>query len=306
MGRGDDGRVKDKVALITGGAPRAAWGPPAPRCSSQQGAKVVIGDILDEEGAALADELGDAARYVHLDVTSADDWKAAVDTAVESFGKLNVLVNNAGIVQVGTAEDSWTWRAGRRCSTSTSPVAMLGIQAVIEPMIAAGGGSIINISSIEGMRGAAWVHSYVASKWGLRGLTKSAALELASEKIRVNSIHPGFIRTPMTKHLPDDIVTAPMGRAGTPEEVATFVVFLASDESSFSTGSEYVVDGGLITDVPHRASDVSSAASAGGATALNAERARPALAAQVRQRIGGAECPVPPPQYRPALGRAQA
>ncbi|MCX6479553.1 MAG: SDR family oxidoreductase, partial [Mycobacterium sp.] len=129
----------------------------------------------------------------------------------------------------------------------------LGIKAVIEPMIAAGGGSIINISSIEGMRGAAWVHSYVSSKWGLRGLTKSAALELASEKIRVNSIHPGFIRTPMTKHLPDDMVTAPMGRAGTPEEVATFVVFLASDESSFSTGSEYVVDGGLITDVPHRA-----------------------------------------------------
>ena len=131
--------------------------------------------------------------------------------------------------------------------------AMRGIQAVIDPMIAAGGGSIINVSSIEGMRGAVWAHSYVASKWGLRGLTKSAALELAPEKIRVNSIHPGFIRTPMTKHLPDNIVQAPMGRPGTPDEVATFVVFLASDESSFSTGSEYVVDGGLITDVPHRA-----------------------------------------------------
>ena len=119
-------------------------------------------------------------------------------------------------------------------------------------MIAAGGGSIINVSSIEGMRGAVWAHSHVASKWGLRGLTKSAALELAPEKIRVNSIHPGFIRTPMT---------APArqhrsgfdGPSGTPDEVATFVVFLASDESSFSTGSEYVVDGGLITDVPHRA-----------------------------------------------------
>ena len=129
---------------------------------------------------------------------------------------------------------------------------MLGTKAVIGPMVAAGGGSIINVSSIEGLRGAAYVHSYVASKWGLRGLTKSSALELASSNIRVNSIHPGFIRTPMTKHLPDDMVQAPLGRPGTPDEVAAFVVFLASDESSFSTGSEYVVDGGLVTDVPHR------------------------------------------------------
>lgn len=217
-----------------------------------EGAKVVIGDILDAEGAALAEEIGDAARYVHLDVTSAEDWKAAVDTALEAFGKLNVLVNNAGIVQLAPLKtlDVERWQKVLDVNL-TGP--MLGIKAVIDPMIAAGGGSIINVSSIEGMRGAAWVHSYVASKWGLRGLTKSAALELAPEKIRVNSIHPGFIRTPMTKHLPDDMVTAPMGRAGTPDEVASFVVFLASDESSFSTGSEYVVDGGLITDVPHRA-----------------------------------------------------
>lgn len=252
MGRADDGRVKDKVALITGGAHVRGMGGASAKMMVEQGAKVVIGDILDDEGAALAAELGDAVRYVHLDVTSPDDWKAAVDTAVEAFGKLNVLVNNAGIVQVGPLKtlDVSKWQKVLDVNL-TGP--MLGTKAVIEPMIAAGGGSIINISSIEGMRGAAWVHSYVASKWGLRGLTKSAALELAPEKIRVNSIHPGFIRTPMTKHLPDDMVTAPMGRAGTPDEVATFVVFLASDESSFSTGSEYVVDGGLITDVPHRA-----------------------------------------------------
>jgi 3alpha(or 20beta)-hydroxysteroid dehydrogenase len=252
MGRADDGRVKDKVALITGGAHARGMGGASAKMLVEQGAKVVIGDILDDEGAALAAELGDAVRYVHLDVTSPDDWKAAVDTAVGAFGKLNVLVNNAGIVQVGPLKtlDVSKWQKVLDVNL-TGP--MLGIKAVIEPMIAAGGGSIINISSIEGMRGAAWVHSYVSSKWGLRGLTKSAALELAPEKIRVNSIHPGFIRTPMTKHLPDDMVTAPMGRAGTPEEVATFVVFLASDESSFSTGSEYVVDGGLITDVPHRA-----------------------------------------------------
>ena len=252
MGRGDDGRVKDKVALITGGAHVRGMGGASAKMLVEQGAKVVIGDILDEEGAALAAELGDAVRYVHLDVTNPDDWKAAVDTAVEAFGKLNVLVNNAGIVQVAPLKtlDVARWQKVLDVNL-TGP--MLGIKAVIEPMIAAGGGSIINISSIEGMRGAAWVHSYVASKWGLRGLTKSAALELAPEKIRVNSVHPGFIRTHMTKHLPDDMVTAPMGRAGTPDEVATFVVFLASDESSFSTGSEYVVDGGLITDVPHRA-----------------------------------------------------
>jgi len=244
------GRVDDKVALISGGA--RGMGAAHARMLVAEGAKVVIGDILDEEGKALADELGEAARYVHLDVVDVDDWKAAVDTAVENFGKLNVLVNNAGIVQVAPLKsldvDRW-----KKVLDVNLTGALLGIKAVIEPMTAAGGGSIINVSSIEGMRGAAWVHSYVASKWGLRGLTKSAALELAPDKIRVNSIHPGFIRTPMTKHLPDNMVQAPLGRPGTSDEVATFVVFLASDESSFSTGSEYVMDGGLITDVPHRA-----------------------------------------------------
>lgn len=217
----------------------------------KEGAKVVIGDILDDEGQVLADELGDAARYIHLDVSSADDWTAAVEIALSSFGKLNVLVNNAGIVQVGPLKtlDVARWQKVLDVNL-TGP--MLGTKAVIGPMIEAGGGSIINVSSIEGLRGAAYVHSYVASKWGLRGLTKSSALELASSNIRVNSIHPGFIRTPMTEHLPEDMVQTPLGRPGTPDEVATFVVFLASDESSFSTGSEFVVDGGLVTDVPHR------------------------------------------------------
>lgn len=246
------GRVDGKVALITGGAGAKGMGAASARMLVAEGAKVVVGDILDEDGAKLAAELGDSVRYVHLDVTDAEDWKNAVDTAVREFGTLNVLVNNAGIVQVAPLKTADITRFQKVLDVNLTG-AMRGIQAVIEPMVAAGGGSIINISSIEGMRGATWAHSYVASKWGLRGLTKSAALELAPDKIRVNSIHPGFIRTGMTKHLPDDIVTAPMGRAGTPEEVATFVVFLASDESSFSTGSEYVVDGGLITDVPHRA-----------------------------------------------------
>jgi 3alpha(or 20beta)-hydroxysteroid dehydrogenase len=217
-----------------------------------EGAKVVIGDILDEKGEALAAELGAAASYVHLDVSDEEQWQAAVDTAVKEFGKVNVLVNNAGIVQVGPLKSLDVEKWNRVLAVNLTG-AMLGIKAVLGPMKEAGGGSIINVSSIEGMRGASWVHSYVASKWGLRGLTKSAALELASDNIRVNSLHPGFIRTPMTKHFPDDMVSAPLGRPGRPEEVATFVVFLASDESSFSTGSEYVVDGGLITDVPHRA-----------------------------------------------------
>lgn len=243
------GRVDDKVALITGGA--RGMGAADARMLVREGAKVVIGDILDEEGQALADELGDSACYVHLDVSDADDWTAAVETALSRFGTLNVLVNNAGIVQVGPLKtlDVAKWQKVLDVNL-TGP--MLGTKAVIGPMVAAGGGSIINVSSIEGLRGAAYVHSYVASKWGLRGLTKSSALELASSNIRVNSIHPGFIRTPMTKHLPDDMVQAPLGRPGTPDEVAAFVVFLASDESSFSTGSEYVVDGGLVTDVPHR------------------------------------------------------
>jgi len=243
------GRVDDKVAIITGGA--QGMGAADARMLVAEGAKVVIGDILDEPGQALADELGDAARYVHLDVSDEEQWQAAVDAALAAFGKVNILVNNAGIVQVAPLKsldvDKWN-----RVLAVNLTGAMLGIKAVLGPMKDAGGGSIINVSSIEGMRGASWVHSYVASKWGLRGLTKSAALELAPDNIRVNSLHPGFIRTPMTKHFPDDMVGTPLGRPGKPEEVATFVVFLASDESSFSTGSEFVVDGGLITDVPHK------------------------------------------------------
>lgn len=216
-----------------------------------EGAKVVIGDILDEEGKALADELGDATRYVTLDVTQADQWDAAVATAVEDFGLLNVLVNNAGIVALGQIGkfDMAKWQKVIDVNLTGT---FLGMQASVEAMKTAGGGSIINVSSIEGMRGAVMVHPYVASKWAVRGLTKSAALELGSHQIRVNSIHPGFIRTPMTKHFPDNSVTIPLGRPGRSEEVATFVVFLASDESRYATGAEFVMDGGLVNDVPHK------------------------------------------------------
>ncbi len=218
-----------------------------------EGAKVVIGDILDDEGKALAGELGDAARFVHLDVTAPEDWAAAVSTAVGEFGKLDVLVNNAGIVN-GNSLRKFELEQWRRILDVNLTGTFLGMQAAVDPMIAAGGGSIVNVSSIEGLRGAPWAHGYVASKWGVRGLAKSAALELAQHNIRVNSLHPGLIRTPMTATIPDDLVTIPLGRPAQPEEVATFVLFLASDESSYATGSEFVVDGGLVTAVPHKTS----------------------------------------------------
>src|SRR6267378_7104445 len=243
------GRVNEKVALISGGA--RGMGAEHARALVAEGAKVVIGDILDDEGKALADEIGDAARYVHLDVTAAEEWEAAVATAVNEFGKLNVLVNNAGIVALGEIGkfDMAKWQKVIDVNLTGT---FLGMQASVEAMKTAGGGSIINISSIEGMRGAVMVHPYVASKWAVRGLTKSAALELGSHQIRVNSIHPGFIRTPMTKHFPDNMLTIPLGRPGQSEEVSTFVVFLASDESRYATGAEFVIDGGLVNDVPHK------------------------------------------------------
>ncbi|WP_128145878.1 glucose 1-dehydrogenase [Mycobacterium ulcerans] len=243
------GRVDGKVALISGGA--RDMGASHARLLVQEGAKVVIGDILDEEGKALAEEIGDAARYVHLDVTQPDQWEAAVATAVDEFGKLDVLVNNVGIVALGQLKkfDLGKWQKVIDVNLTGT---FLGMRAAVEPMTAAGSGSIINVSSIEGLRGAPAVHPYVASKWAVRGLTKSAALELAPLNIRVNSIHPGFIRTPMTANLPDDMVTIPLGRPAESREVSTFVVFLASDDASYATGSEFVMDGGLVTDVPHK------------------------------------------------------
>ena len=214
-----------------------------------EGAEVVIGDLLDEEGAALAEELGDAARYVHLDVTNDDAWRSAVELTVSEFGRLDVLFNNAGIFNGGQLQryKSELWQEMLDVNLTG---AFLGMRAAADAMIAAGGGSIINTSSIEGLRGTPWAHGYVASKWGLRGLTKSVALELAPHGIRVNSLHPGRISTPATDAMPDDMIPIPLGRPGQPEEVATFVVFLASDESSFATGSEFVMDGGTVTQIP--------------------------------------------------------
>ncbi|MFL6107506.1 MAG: glucose 1-dehydrogenase [Marmoricola sp.] len=241
------GRVQDKVVLISGGA-RNIGGASA-RQLVAEGARVVIGDLLDEEGAALAASLGDSARYVHLDVTSEEDWAAAVELAVAEFGKLDVLFNNAGIFNGGQLQRYKTSQWQEMLDVNLTG-AFLGARAAADAIIAAGGGSIINTSSIEGLRGTPWAHGYVASKWGLTGLTKSLAMELAPHGVRVNSIHPGRISTPATDQMPEDLIPIPLGRPGQPDEVAAFVVFLASDESSFSTGSEFVVDGGTVMHIP--------------------------------------------------------
>ena len=242
------GRVQDKVALITGGA--RGIGEAYARILVAEGAKVVIADLLDPQGGALAAELGANAAFVHLDVTQPDDWQAAVAFAVKTFGGLNILVNNAGIASSAPITE-FKLEVWRKTLDINLTGTFLGMQAAIPEIAKAKGGSIINISSVEGLRGSAGLHAYVASKFAVRGLTKSVALDVAHLGIRVNSIHPGLIETDMTKNIPADALQIPMGRSAKPSEVAKLMLFLASDESSYSTGAEFVIDGGLTMGVPH-------------------------------------------------------
>lgn len=236
------GRVEGKVAIVTGGS--RGMGAAHVRTLVAEGARVMIADVLDEPGAALAAELSDRTRYMHLDVTDASEWDRLVAVTVQEFGTIDILVNNAGISKtaplIGFPIDIWNAVIAVNLTGS-----FLGMRAVAPIMTAAGTGSIINVSSIEGIQAVAEHHAYVASKFAIRGITKSAAIELGPSGIRVNSIHPGLIQTPMTEGMNASIMQIALQRAAQPSEVAKLVLFLASDDSSYSTGSEFIIDGGV-------------------------------------------------------------
>lgn len=234
-------RLAGKVALITGGA--RGMGESHARAMVAQGAQVVLADVLDEEAEALAAALGDAAIAVHLDVTNREQWAAAVAATLAAFGKLNVLVNNAGIAHFGTigryAPEQWDQMIAINLTGVFN-----GVHACVDALKAAAPGSIINISSTAGLHGYPGLTGYNAAKFGVRGLTKAVALDLGRHGVRCNSVHPGVVSTPMTEGLNATQDHVAMGRIGDPWELSALVVFLASDESSFSTGAEFVADGG--------------------------------------------------------------
>jgi 3alpha(or 20beta)-hydroxysteroid dehydrogenase len=216
-----------------------------------EGAHIVIADVLEQDGRSLADELGEHAIFSRLDVTSDADWAATVVAAENAFGPVSVLVNNAGIVRFGTIAETEP-KAWRQVIEINLTGTYLGMRAVVPSMRKAGGGAIVNISAAAGMIGTPGVGAYGASKWGVRGLTKTAALELARDNIRVNSIHPGNVRTPMVARSDAAAVGAgaaqelAIPRIAEPEEITRLVLFVASDDASFSTGSEFIADGGQL------------------------------------------------------------
>ncbi len=245
------GRLDD-VCVIVSGASRGQGAAEA-RAVVREGGSVVIGDVLEDEGRALAEELGEGARFASLDVRNADDWAAAVTLAEQSFGPVGGLVNNAGILERGRF-DQITPAEFTRTQDINVLGSFLGIQAVWPSMVQRGGGSIVNISSVGGMLGAGAACAYITSKWAVRGMAKAAASDLARYGIRVNSVHPGPIATKM---IMDDTFDEeafinfnkyrmPLRRMGQPDEVASVVVFLLSGESSYVTGAEVTVDGGWL------------------------------------------------------------
>ncbi len=243
------GRLEGKVALISGGA--RGQGASEAELFVSEGAQVVIGDVLDDEGKATAERIGPSCKYVHLDVTLEEDWQAALATTIDEFGAPDTLVNNAGIfiirpIAMTTLEDY------ERVVKINQTGVFLGIKTVGPVMCDNKRGSIINISSVAGLKGTAGTIAYSASKWAVRGMTKCAANEYAGFGVRVNSVHPGIIDTPMAQEFTDlgvmDMIrqNIPMGKETGPETVAKLVLFLASDDSFYSTGSEFVVDGGMV------------------------------------------------------------
>ncbi|MGP6169805.1 SDR family NAD(P)-dependent oxidoreductase [Microbacterium sp. A196] len=238
-----------RVALVTGGA--RGIGEAYVRGLHAAGARVVIADILEDAGRELAAELEDRAVFVPLDVTDEAQWESAAASAVQAFGTVDVLVNNAGIANAAPIEHFTTekWNAVIAVNLTGT---FFGCRAVVPVMKEHGRGSIINISSVEGMRGSPGLHGYTAAKFGVRGLSASLAVELGQFGIRVNSVHPGFINTSMTSRIDPAHLDIPLGRPGQPEDLVGTIVFLASDASAFTNGAEFVVDGGMIAGIPHR------------------------------------------------------
>jgi 3alpha(or 20beta)-hydroxysteroid dehydrogenase len=242
------GRLEGKVAIVTG----AAQGQGAAIATRfvAEGARVVLGDVVDEPGQRLADELGGAAIYIHHDVTDEASWDEAVRTARDSFGSPNVLINNAGIIRWAPL-DEMSLDDYLAVIRVNQVGCFLGMRAVVPSMKETGGGSIVNTASSAGLEGNAGTIGYSASKFAVRGMTKTAAIELGKYNIRVNAVCPGGINTQMGNPLGGTVDEAnagfkrnPIPRIGTPEEIAAMMVFLASDESSYCTGADFVVDGG--------------------------------------------------------------
>jgi 3alpha(or 20beta)-hydroxysteroid dehydrogenase len=238
------GRLDSKIALITGGA-RGQGAAEAERFVAE-GATVYITDVLVEDGEATAERLGAGVNFLEHDVTSEADWAAVVAAVIEAEGRIDVLVNNAGIFKIARALDTSLDDWNRMIAINQTGV-FLGIRECGRVMKEQESGSIINISSVAGLGGVGIAHAYAASKWAVRGMTKSAALEFSRCGVRVNSVHPGIIDTDMMRDsgVPNPTEGIPMGRTGTADEVANMVLFLASDESSYCSGHEFVVDGAM-------------------------------------------------------------
>jgi 3alpha(or 20beta)-hydroxysteroid dehydrogenase len=238
------GRLDGKIAIISGAA--RGQGAAEARLFAAEGARVVLADVLDDEGEAVAAEIGDAAVYTHLDVTDEPQWQAAVALAEDRFGPVTVLVNNAGILLFQPLHKTDLADFDRVMRVNVEGV-FLGMKSVTPSMTRAGGGSIVNISSTAGLQGLPHLGAYVASKWAVRGLTKTAAIDLGHRNIRVNSVHPGGIDTPMVAGTSGDAPfykRLPVPRMGSADEAARAVLFLASDEASYIAGAELAVDGG--------------------------------------------------------------